>query len=55
VKDITYKERQKEATNIFRYEKRKYTKGLLEVDLKANRTQQLYQKINSIRGGYKKT
>jgi len=45
VKKITYKERQKEANNIFRYEKRKHTKDLLgeaEIDHRANRTRQLY-------------
>ncbi|KAL5246419.1 hypothetical protein ACI65C_013827 [Semiaphis heraclei] len=56
-KVMAYKECQKEANNIFRYEKRKYTKDVLEeaeIDHKVNRTRQLYQKINSIRGGYKK-
>ncbi|KAL4092460.1 hypothetical protein QTP88_026961 [Uroleucon formosanum] len=56
-KVMAYKECQKEANNIFRYEKRKYTKDVLEeaeIDHKVNRTRQLYQKIKSIRGGYKK-
>ncbi|XP_060846231.1 uncharacterized protein LOC132925892 [Rhopalosiphum padi] len=56
-KVMAYKECQKEANNIFRYEKRKYTKDVLEeaeIDHKVNRTRQLYQKINSIRGGHKK-
>ncbi|KAL4084186.1 hypothetical protein QTP88_028016 [Uroleucon formosanum] len=56
-KVMAYKECRKEANNIFRYEKRKYTKDVLkeaEIDHKVNRTRQLYQKIKSIRGGYKK-
>ncbi|KAL5239046.1 hypothetical protein ACI65C_006456 [Semiaphis heraclei] len=56
-KMMAYKECQKEANNIFRYEKQKYTKDVLEeaeIDHKVNRTRQLYKKINSIRGGYKK-
>jgi hypothetical protein len=54
---MIYKERQKEANNIFRYEKRKYTKDVLkeaEFDHRGNKTRQLYQKKNSIRGKYKK-
>jgi exonuclease III len=56
-KEIMYKERQKNASKVFRNEKRKYTRKLLEeaeVDAKMNRTRQLYQKINSIRGGFRK-
>jgi len=56
-KAIVYKERQKEANNTFRYEKRKYTKDVLEeaeIDQRVIKTRQLYQKINSIRGEYKK-
>jgi len=56
-KTLVYKERQKEANNTFRYEKRKYTKYVLEkaeIHHRVNKTRQLYQKINSIRGEYKK-
>jgi hypothetical protein len=54
---MVYKKRQKEASNIFRYEKRKCTKDVLEeaeCEHRGNKTRQLYQKINSIRGKYKK-
>ncbi|XP_050528039.1 uncharacterized protein LOC126898133 [Daktulosphaira vitifoliae] len=55
-KMMAYKDCQKEANKIFRYEKRKYTKEVLE-EAESNhrvyRTRQLYQKINSIRGGTK--
>jgi len=54
---MVYKERQNEASNIFRYEKRKYTKDVqeeAEFDHRGNKTRQLYQKINSIKGKYKK-
>jgi len=54
---MEYKDCQKEAKNIFRYETRNYTKEVLEeteIDLRVNRTRQLYQKINSIRRVYKK-
>jgi len=43
-KAMVYKERQKEASNIFRYEKRKYTKDVLEeaeFDHRGNKTRQL--------------
>ncbi|XP_025421560.1 uncharacterized protein LOC112691510 [Sipha flava] len=56
-KEIAYKECQKSASRVFRNEKRKCTRNLLEeaeVDSRMNRTRQLYQKVNSIRGGYKK-
>lgn len=56
-KVMVYKERQKEANNIFRYEKRKYTKDVIEeaeIDHRVNKTRELYQKINSIKEGYKK-
>jgi len=46
-KEIMYKERQKNASKVFRNEKRKYTRKLLEeaeVDAEMNRTRQLYQK-----------
>jgi len=54
-KAMVYKNRQKEANYVFRYEKRKYTKYVLEevkIDHIVNKTRQLYQKINSIRGEY---
>jgi len=53
---MKYKESQKEAVKIFRYEKQKYTKDVLEeakIDYRVNKTRQLYQKINSIRERYK--
>ncbi|KAL4143118.1 hypothetical protein QTP88_005484 [Uroleucon formosanum] len=53
-KESTYKERQKEASNIFRFEKRKYTKDILweaETNHRVNKTRELYQKINAIRSG----
>jgi len=56
-KESIYKECQKEVNNIFRFKKRKFTKDLLweaESNHKANKTRELYQKIKSIRGGYKK-
>jgi len=56
-KEIVYKECQKSASRVFRNEKRKYTQNLLEeaeVDSRMNRARQLYQKINSIRGGFRK-
>lgn len=54
-KESTYKERQKEASNIFRF--KKFTKYILweaETYHRGNKTRELYQRINSIRGGYKK-
>jgi len=53
---MAYKVCQKEANNIFRYKKRKYTKDVLEeaeIDHRVNRTRKLYQKINSIKGDKK--
>jgi len=55
-KQTTYKEYQKSASRIFRNEKPKYTRKLskeAEADFKMNRAKQLYQKINSIKGGYR--
>jgi len=51
-KAMVYKEKQKDANNIFRFEKRKYTIVILEeaeLEHRVNNTRQLYQKINSIR------
>lgn len=56
-KESTYNERQKEASNSFRFEKRKFTNDILweaENNHRVKKTRELYQKINSIRGGYKK-
>ncbi|KAL4084333.1 hypothetical protein QTP88_028157 [Uroleucon formosanum] len=56
-KESVYKECQKSASRVFRNEKRKYTQNLLEeaeADSRMNRARQLYQKINSIRGGFRK-
>lgn len=56
-KEIAYKYCQKSACKVFRNEKRKYTRKLLEeaeIDSRIYRTRQLYQKINSIRGGFRK-
>jgi len=56
-KEICIKNIGKSVSRVFRNEKRKYTRKLLEeaeADAKMNRTRQLYQKINSKRGGYRK-
>ncbi|XP_025406268.1 uncharacterized protein LOC112680398 [Sipha flava] len=56
-KESTYKERQKDANNIFRFEKRKFTKDILweaETNHRVNKNRELHQKINSIWTGYKK-
>lgn len=56
-KEIMYKERQESTSRVFRNKKRKYTQKLLEeaeADAKMNRTKQLYQKVNSIRGRFRK-
>jgi len=47
----------KEVSNIIRYEKRRYTKNMLEETeeyQKLNRSHQLFQNINFLRTGFKK-
>lgn len=56
-KETTDIEYHKSASKIFRNEKRKHTRKLLEKaesDSKMYSIRQLYQKINSIRVGYRK-
>ncbi|VVC38704.1 Reverse transcriptase domain [Cinara cedri] len=55
-KEEQYKRYQKEAHNTLRRENRLYAQKLLEAekDFRINNIRQLYQKINTTRGGYKK-
>lgn len=56
-KEELYKQYQKETHNIPKSEKRLYTQKLLkeiEQNFRINNIRQLCQRINTVRGGYKK-
>ncbi|XP_050066421.1 craniofacial development protein 2-like [Aphis gossypii] len=56
-KERIFRVKRKEAHNIFRCEKRKYVQNLIreaEQDYRSHSTRQLYHKVNSFIGGYRR-